>query len=148
MDGSSNTNIEDYSKLKISPNPLVRGVLLMAGTVSLGIGLLGIVLPLLPTTPFLLLSALCYSKSSKRFHRWLLNNRIFGDYITNYIEGRGISKKAKSVTLFFLWTLILFSAFYFVDMLFIRILLLLIAVGVSAHILTLPTYHPSNKDRI
>lgn len=145
MNKSSESIITGSSKLKISPNPLVRGILLIAGTVSLGIGLISIVLPLLPTTPFLLLSAACYSKASKRFHRWLLNNRIFGDYITNYIEGRGISKKAKSLTLFFLWALILFSSFYFVDILMIQIVLIIIAVGVSAHILTLPTYSPSDQ---
>ena len=145
MDKSSDNVIADYSKVDISPNPLVRGVLLTGGTVSLGIGIIGIVLPLLPTTPFLLLSAFCYSKGSKRFHRWLLNNRIFGDYITNYLEGKGISLKSKLLTLFFLWALILFSAFYFVDMLIIRIVLLLIAVGVSVHILTLSTYTPTDK---
>ena len=145
MDKSSDTTLADHSKVDISPNPLLRGVLLTGGTVSLGIGIIGIVLPLLPTTPFLLLSAFCYSKGSKRFHSWLLNNRIFGDYITNYIERKGISKKAKSLTLSFLWTLILFSAFFFVDMFIIRILLLVIAVAVSTHILTLPTYRLSDK---
>ena len=145
MDKSSETIITDHSKLKISPNPVVRGVLLINGTVSLGIGLIGIVLPLLPTTPFLLLSALCYSKSSKRFHRWLLNNKIFGDYITNYMKGKGISLKAKSLTLLLLWTLILLSAFYFVDILIIQIVLIFISISVTVHILKLPTYSPSDE---
>ncbi len=132
--------------IDISPNPLVRGILFIAGTFFLVIGMIGIVIRLLPTTPFLLLSAACYSKSSKRFHRWLLKNRIFGDYISNYMEGRGISLKVKAVALFALWASILYSAFYVVDMLIIRILLLIIAVGVSSHLLTIPTFSPSDKN--
>jgi len=134
------------STIDISPNPLVRGILFTAGTFFLVIGMIGIVVRLLPTTPFLLLSAACYSKSSKRYHRWLLNNRIFGDYISNYMAGRGISLKFKTVALFALWASILYSAFYVVDMLIIRVLLLIIAVGVSAHLLTIPTFSPSDKD--
>ena len=136
--------IDSDSTLKISPNPLVRAVLLIAGTFFLLLGLIGIVVRLLPTTPFLLLSAACYSKSSKRCHEWLMNNRLFGDYITNYMEGKGISLKVKSVVLFALWTSILFSAFYVVNMFIIRVLLLVIAVGVSTHILSLPTYVSSD----
>ncbi len=143
---SSEETIDGCSALDISPNPLVRGILFVAGTFFLGIGVIGIVVRLLPTTPFLLLSAACYSKSSKRYHRWLMNNRLFGEYITNYIEGRGISLKMKSLTLLALWASILFSAFYVVDMLIVRFLLLAIAVGVSVHILTLPTYDKSEDD--
>ncbi|MFW6041177.1 MAG: YbaN family protein [Thermoplasmatota archaeon] len=144
---SDDETIDSCSPLDISPNPLVRGILFIAGTFFLVIGMTGIVVRLLPTTPFLLLSAVCYSKSSKRCHRWLMNNRLFGDYITNYIEGRGISLKVKIIVLFSLWASILFSAFFVVDMLIIRILLFIIAVGVSVHILTLPTYVPSDKDK-
>lgn len=136
--------IDSDSTLDVSPNPVVRGVLLIAGTFFLLLGMIGIVVRLLPTTPFLLLSAACYSKSSKRCHRWLMNNRLFGDYITNYMEGRGISLKVKLLVLFALWVSILFSAFYVVNMLIIRVLLLGIAVGVSAHILKIPTYVPSD----
>ncbi len=143
---SNDETIDGCSSLDISPNPLVRGILFIAGTFFLVIGVIGIVVRLLPTTPFLLLSAACYSKSSKRYHRWLMNNRLFGDYVTNYIEGRGISLKIKSLTLLVLWASILFSAFYVVDMLIIRVLLLAIAVGVSVHILTLPTYTQSGDD--
>jgi len=143
---SSEETIDGYSSLDISPNPLVRGILFIAGTFFLVIGVIGIVVRLLPTTPFLVLSAACYSKSSRRYHRWLMNNRLFGDYITNYIEGRGISLRIKSLTLLALWVSILFSAFYVVDMFIVRILLLAIAVGVSVHILTIPTYTQSGDD--
>jgi len=138
--------IDSDSSLDISTNPLVRIILFIAGTFFLVIGMIGIVVRLLPTTPFLLLSAACYSRSSKRFHRWVMNNRLFGDYISNYIEGRGISLRIKFLVLLALWATILFSTFYIVDMFIVRILLLVIAVGVSVHILTLPTFSPSSGD--
>jgi uncharacterized membrane protein YbaN (DUF454 family) len=114
---------------------LVRGILVVLGTCFVGLGILGIFLPLLPTTPFLLLAVACYARSSKRFYDWLLNNRLFGSYIRNYREGRGIPLKVKLLTIALLWGTIIFSAFFVVNALYIRIILLLIAVGVTIHIL-------------
>lgn len=114
---------------------LIRGILVLAGTCFLVLGIMGIFLPLLPTTPFLLLAAACYARSSKRFYDWLLNNRWFGSYIKNYREGRGISLKLKIVTLALLWGTITYSAFFVVDEFYWRIILLVIAVGVTIHIL-------------
>ena len=117
-----------------------KGIFVVAGTVSLGLGALGVFLPVLPTTPFLLLSAAFYYKGSERMHRWLLNNKLFGNYIKNYKEGRGITLKAKAITLLLLWTTICYSAFFIVNMIALQIVLLAIAGGVSIHILTLPTF--------
>ena len=114
---------------------LIRGVLVLAGTCFLALGILGVFLPLLPTTPFLLLAAACYARSSKRFYNWLLNNRWFGTYIRNYREGKGIPPKLKVITLALLWGTIIYSAFFVVDTLYWRIILLVIAVGVTIHIL-------------
>src|SRR3972149_1860657 len=83
---------------------VVRAVLMFAGTVSLVLGAIGIVLPILPTTPFLLLSAACYLRSSERMHKWLLGNRWFGEYIKNYQAGRGIPIKTKIIAVTVLWT--------------------------------------------
>ncbi len=112
---------------------------IIVGSISLGLGILGIVLPLLPTTPFLLLAAACYLRGSNRLHDWLLSHKILGGYIRNYREGRGISAKAKAIALVFLWATILYSALYIIGELWIRAVLLLIAAGVSAHIIRLPT---------
>jgi uncharacterized membrane protein YbaN (DUF454 family) len=114
---------------------LFRGALVFAGTSFLALGIVGVFLPLLPTTPFLLLAAACYARSSKRFYDWLLYNRLFGSYIRNYREGRGISLKLKVVTLALLWGTITYSTFFVVDKLYWRIILLVIAVGVTIHIL-------------
>jgi hypothetical protein len=122
-------------KIKRASDRLLRGALVILGTCFLGLGILGVFLPLLPTTPFLLLAAACYARSSKRFYNRLLHNRWFGSYIRNYQEGRGISLRLKVVILALLWGTITYSAFFVVDELYWRIILLVIAVGVTIHIL-------------
>ncbi|MEW6309223.1 MAG: YbaN family protein, partial [Bacillota bacterium] len=89
--------------------PVTRWLLLAAGSVALALGVLGLFLPLLPATPFLLLSAACYSRSSERFYRWLVNHRVLGTYIRNYVERRGVTMRAKLYTLGVLWTTMLIS---------------------------------------
>ena len=121
-------------------NRLKRGLFVVAGTASLALGCVGMVLPILPTTPFLLLSAACYYKGSERMHRWMLNNRWFGSYIKNYKEGRGLPLKTKGFTLALLWIVISYSALVIVNMLIVQVILFVVAVGVSLHIITLPTF--------
>ncbi len=115
-------------------NPWQRGLLVVAGTLSLGLGILGIPLPLLPTTPFLLLSAWCYARSSERFYVWLINHRVFGRHISNYREHRGMSRQLKWYTIGLLWLTIGISATFAVSLWWVRVLLLVIAVGVTLHI--------------
>lgn len=120
---------------------IIRVLLLIAGTVSLALGTIGIFLPLLPTTPFLLLAAACYLRSSERMHKWLLNNRWFGQYIRNYQEGKGIPLKTKVLAISVLWGTILFSTFFIVhEILIAQIVLLAVAIGVSVHLIRLPTF--------
>jgi uncharacterized membrane protein YbaN (DUF454 family) len=117
----------------------VRWVLLTAGTLSLGIGIVGIFLQLLPTTPFVLLAAILYARSSKRFYHWLLYNKLFGRYIRNYLSGKGIPLLAKVISIALLWITLGTSAIFFVSMLLIRIILLMVGISVSTHILLIPT---------
>jgi len=119
---------------------LLRSLLIVSGTVCVGLGMLGIFLPLLPTTPFLLLAAACYIRSSEKFYRWLIANRWFGRYIRNYREGRGVPLSTKVMAISLLWITIGYSAFFVVDILAVRILLILIAAGVTAHLVLLKTY--------
>ena len=116
-----------------------RYILISLGFLFLGLGVLGVLLPLLPTTPFLLLSVSCFYKSSQRFYSWLLNHRIFGRYIRNYREERAIGLKAKCFALIVLWSTIGFSMYFFRHTIFIPILLFVIALFVSRHILSLRT---------
>ncbi len=105
-----------------------------------GLGALGIFLPLLPTTPFLLLAAACYVRSSERLYRRLISIRWVGRYIKNYREGRGVPLFTKVTGIGLLWITIGYSVFYVVDSLIIRIVLMLIAVGVTAHLVFMKTY--------
>ena len=120
-------------------NTLTRGLLIGIGTLSVGIGIIGIFLPVLPTTPFLLLAAACYAKSSDRFYNRLLNNKIFGSYIKNYREGKGISLKAKVLSISLLALTILYSVVFAANNLLYKIILALIFAGVTLHILSIQT---------
>ena len=120
-------------------NRLRRWGLIVSGTVSLVLGIIGIFLPLLPTTPFILLAASCYARSSKRLYDWLLNNKWFGNYIKNYRKGKGIPHKVKFLSISFLWIVIGYSILFVVNIISIRIILFLIAVGVTIHILSIKT---------
>ena len=112
-----------------------RKLLIGAGTLSTGIGIIGIFIPILPTTPFLLLAAACYTRSSERFYQWLIHNRIFGAYVRNYIEGKGMPVKIKIFIILLLWlTIGLTITFAVQNNIVVRIVLICIAIGVTAHI--------------
>ncbi len=130
----------DNRVLKPKRNRVTRVLLMIAGTVSLVFAVVGLVLPLIPTTPFLLLTAACYCRSSERLYNWLMNNKWFGEYIRNYREGKGIPLKTKILALTFLWVTISISALFFVQILIVQVVLLVVAIAVSIHILRLPTY--------
>jgi uncharacterized membrane protein YbaN (DUF454 family) len=114
-------------------------ILVVSGTFFLVIGIIGIFIPILPTTPFLLLAAACYAKGSKKFYNWLINNKWLGKYIKNYQEGRGIPLNVKIITITLLWITIAFSTIIIVSNNLIRIILIIIAIGVTIHVLTIRT---------
>lgn len=115
-----------------------RNILLGIAWISLILGGIGIFLPLLPTTPFILLSAFCFQKSSERFHQWILNSPIFGKYIRDYQEQKGITLKNKIVAVTFMALGMSFSA-YKVPNIYMRISLAVIFVAVSYHIWKIKT---------
>lgn len=126
---------------------IVRTLWFIAGTICLVLGAIGIVLPILPTTPFLLAAAACYYKSSDRMHSWLLNNKWFGEYIRNYTEGKGLPMKTKIIALSLLWITIVFSIVFILQRLLpiqlilpMQLIMIAVAVIVSIHILRLPTF--------
>ena len=122
------------------------GLLLkIAGTLALVIGGVGVILPLLPTTPFLLLAAVCYARSSERWYRWLLYNRWFGSYIRNWHEGKGIPMKTKALSILFLILTMGYSAVVVVPFFIGKVALIIVAVCVSVHILSFPTLESDVK---
>lgn len=124
---------------------IIKWLLMIAGILSLSLGIAGIFIPLLPTTPFLLLSATCFIKSSKKLYNRLITHKYLGNYIKNYMEHRAIPFKTKIFTLILLWTTICLTAFLFIQILWIRILLMIIASGVTIHILILKTMSSEEK---
>ena len=114
-------------------------LLIAAGIVAFGLGVTGVFIPLLPTTPFLLLAAGCFFRSSDRLYTWLIHHKWFGAYIRHYREHKAITLRAKVVTLLLLWSVIGYTAFGIVTVWWVRALLGVIAVGVTIHILHLKT---------
>ena len=110
-----------------------------AGIIFLSIGIIGIFIPLLPTTPFLLLAAACFMKSSKSLYHWLISHRLFGSYIKNYLKFRAVSVKSKIISITLLWLVIFSSIIFFTSILWIRILLSLIAIGITIHLIKMRT---------
>jgi len=104
-----------------------------------GLGTVGIFLPLIPTTPFLLLAAACFGRSSDRFYNWLITHRWFGSYIRNYREYKAITLRTKIVTIALLWISLGYTGIGVVSALWVRILLLLTGVGVTWHVLSWKT---------
>ncbi len=116
----------------------VKIFLIIIGTLALVLGVIGIFLPLLPTTPFLLLAAACYFKASPRLYGWLINNKYLGTYIKNYREGKGIPLKTKILAISVLWITITLSAIN-IGSLQVRVFLAVIAICVTVHLVRMKT---------
>lgn len=116
-----------------------RVLLITAGNISLGLGIVGVFLPVLPTTPFLILSATCFLNSSGRLYNWLINHRVLGLYIRSYMKYKAISLKSKIVAIIIMWVFILSSAIFFVPILWVKFLLIVIATVVTIHISRIKT---------
>ncbi|MEW6009823.1 MAG: hypothetical protein CIT03_03180 [Methanobacterium sp.] len=108
------------------------------GVTLLGVGAIGAVLPVLPTTPLVIASAFCFGKSSKRAERWISRNRYFGSYINNYKTKKGVPQDVKLKSLVFLWVMLI-ASMLIANQGYLYILLMVVGMGVSAHILLLKT---------
>jgi uncharacterized membrane protein YbaN (DUF454 family) len=118
---------------------VVKAALIVGGTLAVILGTLGIFLPVLPTTPFLLLAAFCYARSSERLHGWLLTNRWFGEYLSNYYEGRGMRRRDKIVALALIWASIGWTITNAVSVWWGKLILLAVALSVTVYLLRLKT---------
>lgn len=130
------TQNETFNARLIS-SPSLRLLLLIVGSISLALGVLGIFLPLLPTTPFLLLTAACYVRSSKQFYQWLLTHPVLSRYILAYLDGRGLPRQAKRYTLLLMW-LTMSVSMLIVARWQVQLVLLITGLAVSTYIWRLP----------
>jgi len=117
----------------------IRALLLVTGTLFVGIGVLGIFLPLLPTTVFLLIAAACYGRSSDRAYHWLMTNQLFGRYLRNYQEERGATMRTKVVAIASLWVGIGLAVYWIDASWWLAAVLAAIAIGVTIHLVRLRT---------
>ncbi len=118
---------------------MARRTLTAAGALCVVIGAVGVVVPLLPTTPFLLLAAACFARSSERFYSWLMNHRWFGPTIRNYRERRGTTRRVKIVSITILWSSIALSSAFLLGNRPALLVLALVGIGVTVHLATLHT---------
>ena len=123
--------------MRLVESRLLRSVLFTLGWLSVALGVLGLFLPLLPTTPFMLLAAGCFARSSERFYRWITSHPRFGPMIADYLAGRGLPMRAKYCAVAMLWASILFGVFW-VGLVWARLAMLLTAVGVTVYLWRLP----------
>jgi uncharacterized membrane protein YbaN (DUF454 family) len=114
-------------------------MLIIIGSIALILGTVGIFLPLLPTTPFLLLAAACYIKGSEKLYNFLISNKLLGTYIKNYREKKGIPKKTKITSITLLWTSICYSIIFVLDNFHIKLLVIVIASCVTVHLIKIKT---------
>jgi len=124
---------------RTAANSVKRWCLLVAGLVSTALAILGIFLPLLPTVPLLLLAAACFARSSETFYRWLLEHRHLGPLLQPYLDGAGIPRQSRVKAIALVWITITASAFLFVPLPWVRVLMFAVALFVTIYLLRLPT---------
>ena len=117
----------------------MRIILAIFGLISLGLAILGIFLPVLPTTPLLLLASALFLRSSDRLYNWLMSHPRFGPYITNFLKHKSIPLRIKVIAISTLWLTLLYCAVFVAEHWAFRMLFILIAVGVTLHILSYKT---------
>ncbi|WKZ69207.1 MAG: YbaN family protein [Melioribacteraceae bacterium] len=130
-------------KIQIHSNRLVRWLLITAGWFFVTLGVIGLFLPVMPTTIFLIIAAACFARSSDKFYNWLLNNKQFGKLIRDYREHRGMPLRAKFIAIIMLNLFIGYSAIFAVELVWVKILLLVIAIGVTTYIISIKTLRPN-----
>jgi len=112
---------EDIHVANETSNPLAKLMWVSLGSLFVGLGAIGVIVPGLPTTPFLILAAACYIRSSQRLYDWLISNKRFGPYLKDYREGKGIPRKAKRVAVVMIVVFVSFSVVFGIEDLTLKI---------------------------
>ena len=131
---------DDVHTVDLRRSGLSRFLWLILGLLFVAIGLIGVVVPGLPTTPLMILAAACFAKSSQRFYDWIINNRLFGSHVKNYREGNGIPKRSKPTILATMWVFVLFAVLIAIpdDVLISKVATVFLAIIGTIFILRIP----------
>tara|TARA_B100001142_G_scaffold231027_1_gene229182 strand:+ start:1533 stop:1952 length:420 start_codon:yes stop_codon:yes gene_type:complete len=127
---------------KLNKNKLVRILFVFIGSIFVGLAVIGIFLPGLPTTPFLILAAYFYIRSSKKLYDWLINNKILGIYIKGYLSGKGMPLRAKIISLIFMWIFGSFAVLFGIpdSLFFVKIIVFIILLIGTIFLLRVKTF--------
>lgn len=140
MSDSSSTDPASRPTSRLHASPAVRWLLWILGSIALLLGLLGVFLPVLPTTPFILLAAACYARASERFHGWLLAHRTFGPTIRNWEQYGSVAPRTKKVAITMMTLSIAVSIWVVRDHLWLQAMLAAVAVSVGVWMWRLPEH--------
>jgi len=110
-----------------------KSILIIVGLLAVTLGTVGVFVPLLPTTPFLLIASYCFVRSSKKLNNWLMNHRLFGKYLQQYIKYRAVTKLTKIISILTLWITIIIS-FTLIENIYTRIILVIVLICVTTHL--------------
>lgn len=130
---------ETRERVREHGSPLVRWLLMAAGALCVVLGVIGIFLPLLPTTPLMLLAAACFARSSRRFHDWLLANRTFGPLILEWERHRSIPRRTKLTAIALMSATLAVSIVFFVEPRWLKALLAAFGVGLAIWMYRIPS---------
>ncbi|MCF8259910.1 MAG: YbaN family protein [Melioribacteraceae bacterium] len=117
----------------------MKYLLIFLGTLSLGIGIIGIIVPGLPTTVFLLITAACYFRSSERLYNWLIHHKVYGKFIRDYREHKAMPRKAKISALIMMWAMISLSTIFFIKIMWVQIVVVVCGLIGTIVILSVKT---------
>lgn len=118
---------------------MVRYLLLASGFICIGLAFIGIIFPVWPTTPFLLLAAYLFSRSSPRMHEYLMNNKYFGQILRDFYEQRGIKRNTKIFAILLMWAVLLAAIIFFMPYDWARVSVIIIGIIVSIYLISLKT---------
>lgn len=120
-------------------NPLLKILLIVCGFIMVALGIFGIIIPGLPTTPFMILAAFCFMKSSRRMYKWVTTNKLFGNKVKKFIDNRAIPIRGKIFSISAMWIMITISIIFFIDNIWLYILLPTLGIGGTIFLLTIKT---------
>jgi len=126
------------------PSNASRYFLIVTGWLSVILGVIGIVMPLLPTTPFILLAGGCFAKSSPRFHHWLVNHSFFGPIINNYQNKQGLPRHVKVRAIVFIWITLSISI-YFITFVWAKICIFILGLVLTTILWRTPEISNQNS---